>query len=174
MRSRAVRSRGVVLDQATTVDHAQPARQDRREIRVVRHDEQRRAALAIEIEEQLVDRLAGRAIEVAGRLVGEEQRRLEHHGAGERDALLLAAGQLARPVGEAMREPDAAEDVITIPAITPPTIAVMSVMAIPVNCAPITLGTTTMPQSPPNSPGIPCRLCTPQVSISFSLDSSMG
>jgi len=37
----------------------------------VRDHEQRRAALAIEIEEQLVDRLARRAVEVAGRLVGE-------------------------------------------------------------------------------------------------------
>ena len=82
-----------------------------RELGVVRDDEQRRAALAVELEEQLVDRLAGRAIEVAGRLVGEQQRRLEHHRARERHALLLAAGQLARPVREAVREADAAEDV---------------------------------------------------------------
>jgi hypothetical protein len=54
--------------------------------------------------EQLVDRLAGRAIGVAGRLVGQEQRRLEHHRAGERDAA-LAARQLARPVGEAFTSP---------------------------------------------------------------------
>jgi hypothetical protein len=69
----------------------EPPRHQRREIRVVRDHEQGRSALAVQLEEQIVDRLAGRAVEVAGGLVGEEQRRLEDHRARERDALLLAA-----------------------------------------------------------------------------------
>src|SRR5207237_9386160 len=41
---------------------------------------------------------------VAGRLVGEQARRLGHHGARERAALTLAAGELARQVLDARAE----------------------------------------------------------------------
>ena len=40
----------------------------------------------------------GVRIEVAGRLVGEQQARRVGDGAGDRHALLLAAGELRRPV----------------------------------------------------------------------------
>jgi hypothetical protein len=50
-------------------------------------------ALAVErIAEQRHDFLAGVAVEVAGRLVGEDQARLVDQRPGDRDALLLAAG----------------------------------------------------------------------------------
>lgn len=39
-------------------------------------------------------------------LVGEEHRGPRHHGSGDGDALLLPAGQLARPVPEAITEPE--------------------------------------------------------------------
>ena len=47
-------------------------------------------------EQQLDDRVAGRGVEVAGRFVGEEQRRIVGQRARNRDALLLAAGELRR------------------------------------------------------------------------------
>ncbi len=42
----------------------------------------------------------GAAVEGAGRLVGEDDAAAIHQRPGDRDALLLAAGQLARPVIE--------------------------------------------------------------------------
>ena len=48
-------------------------------------------------------------VEVAGRLVGEEQRRLVHQRAGDGDALLLAAGELARQVVLAVGQADGGE-----------------------------------------------------------------
>ena len=56
------------------------------------------------VPQQLEDLAAGLRVEVAGRLVGEEDRRPRDERARERDALLLAAGELGRamraPVGE--------------------------------------------------------------------------
>ena len=48
-------------------------------------------------------------VEVAGGLVGEDQRRLDHQGAGDGHALHLAARQLVGPVRAAMREADRVE-----------------------------------------------------------------
>jgi acyl-CoA thioesterase-1 len=72
----------------------------------VGHQHQRRAVLAVEVEQQIRHRLAGLAIEIAGRFVGEQQLGRAGEGACDRDALLLAAGQLARVVLEAMAQPD--------------------------------------------------------------------
>ena len=51
---------------------------------------------------------AGRAVEVAGRLVGEDQGGIGDERPGDRDALLLAAGQLGRLVVEPVAEARAA------------------------------------------------------------------
>ena len=59
---------------------------------------QRRAVLAIEPEHQVGDFDAGGAVEIAGGLVGHQQLRLAGERARDRDALLLAAGELARIV----------------------------------------------------------------------------
>lgn len=54
---------------------------------------ERSAALsADEVEELSEHRVGGVLVEVAGRLVGEHQRRLVGERAGDRDALLLTAG----------------------------------------------------------------------------------
>jgi hypothetical protein len=51
--------------------------------------------------------LAQLAVEGAERLVHEQDRGLDHHGAGERHALLLAAGELAhRAVREVLEADD--------------------------------------------------------------------
>ncbi len=49
---------------------------------------------------------AGRVVEIAGRLVGEQDLRVVGERADDRDALLLAAGEPRRAVAEARGEPD--------------------------------------------------------------------
>ena len=55
--------------------------------------------------------LATRAgVEVARRLVGEDQIRPGSQGAGDGDALLLATGELTRAMGQAVAEADGLDD----------------------------------------------------------------
>ena len=63
-----------------------------RQRRIVRHQYQRGAALLVAGEQELDDLTAGRLVEIAGRLVGDENRRMWRERARQRDALLLAAG----------------------------------------------------------------------------------
>ena len=53
--------------------------------------------------QQLEDLVARLAIEIAGRLVAQQQRRVGDDGAGDADALFLAARQLARDSGSRAR-----------------------------------------------------------------------
>src|SRR5690606_41659207 len=69
-----------------------------------------RARLAVELEEQVFDAVARVVVEVARRLVGEEDGRAADERAGDGDALLLAAGELRRVVVEAVAEADAVEE----------------------------------------------------------------
>ena len=52
--------------------------------------------------QQIDNRFAGAAVQVSGRLIREDQPRLGDNGAGQRNALLLAAGKLARIMGQTM------------------------------------------------------------------------
>src|SRR6187200_785505 len=69
---------------------------------------------------ELVDRLAQQGehvgarlrVEVAGRLVGEDNRGFRDQGAGDRDPLLLAAGELRGAMGAAILEADGADQLI--------------------------------------------------------------
>ena len=74
----------------------------RRQLRIVRHEHQRRLARAVDVEQQLDDLVAGGAVEIAGRLVGEQDRRIVRQRARDRDALLLAARELRRIVMAAL------------------------------------------------------------------------
>ena len=67
------------------------------------------APLDVQLLEQVHHRFAVLRVEVAGRLVGEQDRRLAAHGAGDGDALLLTAGELAGQVLGAVRHADALE-----------------------------------------------------------------
>ena len=80
-----------------------------RGVRIVRHHDDRLAVLAVERLQQVEDLVAGLAIEVAGRLVAQQQRRIGDDRAGDADALLLAAGELARVVLRAVAEADDVE-----------------------------------------------------------------
>ena len=65
--------------------------------------------VAVELGQQLHDLVAATRVEVAGRLVGEHHVGLGDDGAGDRHALLLAAGELARVVALPARQPDLGE-----------------------------------------------------------------
>ena len=79
--------------------------------RVVRdHDDGQVAARCSSAAQQIEDGLAAARVEVAGRLVGEQQHRIGHQRAGDGDALLLAARQLGgAPVGGAAGDADLLE-----------------------------------------------------------------
>src|SRR5207253_1177884 len=79
------------------VAHLQLARELAGQFGAVRHHDQDRVLLAVQVEQQLPDRLGRAPVEVAGRLVGQHQGRVVDQGAGHRHALPLAAGQLGRP-----------------------------------------------------------------------------
>jgi hypothetical protein len=76
---------------------------------VVRHHHDGLAVLAVERLQQVEDLVAGLAVEVARRLVAEQQRRVGDDGARDADALLLAARELPRvvPRGRPGRRPSA-------------------------------------------------------------------
>ena len=71
---------------------------------VVRGHERGAGLLADETKELLEHDVRGRLVEVAGGLVGEDERVLVGERACHGDTLLLAAGQLGRAVGEALAE----------------------------------------------------------------------
>ncbi len=70
-----------------------------RDPRVVGDDDDRRAG-AVDLAKYLEDALGRRCVEVAGRLVGEQQIGLGGERASNRRALLLAARELVGQVGE--------------------------------------------------------------------------
>ena len=63
-------------------------------------------ARLIQLGEQGHDFVAGARIEVARRLVGQNDVRIVDQGAGNGHALLLAAGQLRRPMAEPIAQAD--------------------------------------------------------------------
>ncbi len=77
----------------------------------MRDEHERRAALAIEPKHQLRHLQPARIVEIAGGLVGHQQLRLAGEGAGDRHALLLAAGKLLRIMRPPPGEADAVEPV---------------------------------------------------------------
>src|SRR5205814_3965566 len=62
---------------------------------IVRHEEDRFAVTG-QLFEDVDDVRAGLLIEISGRLVGQDQRRIVHQSAGDGDALALSAGELVR------------------------------------------------------------------------------
>ena len=84
------------------VDEAQGAR-------VVRHHDDRLAEVVLELAQQREDRLGVARVEIAGRLVGDDQIGIGDDGARDGDALLLAARERARVVVEPLVEADDAQ-----------------------------------------------------------------
>ena len=79
------------------------------QVGVVGDQHQGGARLLVQLEQQVGDRGAGVGVEVARRLVGEEDARPMDEGPRQSDALLLAAGKLDRVMAEAVAEADAVE-----------------------------------------------------------------
>ena len=93
---------GVVpLDQTVAQMHRAPG--VRGDVALVRDQNDGVAAL-IQIFEQRHDFFAGFGIEVAGRFVGQNDRRIVHQRARDRDALTLTAGQFVRLVMNAIAQ----------------------------------------------------------------------
>ena len=67
-------------------------------MRIVGHHDDGLAMVAIEDAQEFEDLIAGLPIEVAGRLVTEQEHRIAHDRPRDPDALFLAAGQLTRIV----------------------------------------------------------------------------
>jgi hypothetical protein len=85
------------LLQPTVAQHADFVG-DRERLLLVVRDQQRRRAVALQDRAQLrAEPLAQLDVEARERLVEQQQPRIRRERAGERDALLLAAGQLVRP-----------------------------------------------------------------------------
>ena len=80
----------------------------RRDVGVVR-DHEDRVARAVQLAEKFHDDGFVGFVEIAGGLVGEDQLGLIDQGAGDRDALLLAAGELRGEMREAVAEADATQ-----------------------------------------------------------------
>src|SRR6185503_11780312 len=76
---------------------------------VVRHHDDRLAELHVELLEERQHFGRRLAVEVAGRLVGDDQLRIGDEGARDCHALLLAAGELRGVVFRAVGEPDQAQ-----------------------------------------------------------------
>ncbi len=68
--------------------------------RIVRRDDRRELTFPVHLAKQIVQRVGGVLVEVAGGLVGEEQRRGHDQRPRDGDTLLLAAGQHARAMLE--------------------------------------------------------------------------
>src|ERR1039458_9172622 len=77
------------------IAQAQDSPTARGELHIVRHQHAGELMLAVQLLDQRKDRLGGFSVEIAGGLVGQQQLGISDEGAGEADALLLAAAQLA-------------------------------------------------------------------------------
>ena len=72
-------------------------------------DQNDRAPFGVKLFEQRQDFVAALAVQGAGGLVGENHRRIVHQGAGNGDALLLAAGKFRGTMRGAVAEAEARE-----------------------------------------------------------------
>src|SRR5215203_1524512 len=102
---------GGVADDLPVLQRDQPVRVGGGD-RVVGDHHHRLVELVDRLAQQLHHVGAGFGVEVAGRLVGEDDSRFADQGAGDRDALLLAAGELRRTVGAAVIEPDGGDQLV--------------------------------------------------------------
>ena len=91
------------------VAHADDAVADGADLGVVRDEHDGLTALLVEAAQERQHVGRHRRVEVSGRLVGKDQGRLVHQAARDRDALLLAAGELHRPMVRALGQADPSE-----------------------------------------------------------------
>src|SRR3954471_676415 len=90
------------------VAHVDDALRRARQLLVVRDDDDRRA-VAIHLREQLDHLRSGFRVELTRWVVGQKNPRPIRKSPGDRDALLLAAGELRRPVFATPAKPNVGE-----------------------------------------------------------------
>jgi hypothetical protein len=94
-----------VLEQAATIHQLHDAVAAPGQVVIVRDHQNRRALLRVDLAQQREHALGRLRVEVAGGLVGQDQRRIQSQRADDRHALLLPAGRVRRaavlPPGEA-------------------------------------------------------------------------
>ena len=84
----------------------------RREPLIVGSDQGGAALPPHQVEELTQDGVRGMLVEVAGRLIGQDQRRLVSERSRHSNPLLLAAGQLRGTMVEALREPQGSKELL--------------------------------------------------------------
>src|SRR5215510_6059204 len=90
------------------------------QIPVMGDEDQSPASFAARSREKRADLTCVLIVEVADRLVGEDERGIVDECPGNRDALLLAATQFRRPVPGAIAKTDRVEQLPGAPEIRPP------------------------------------------------------
>src|SRR5215469_8481616 len=100
------RSGGLRLLEQLPLLQVQRAACELRGLRIVRDHDDGLAVLAVEHLQESQDLIRGLAIEVPGRLIAHQQLRVGDQRPRDRDALLLAAGELLRFVLGAIGKPD--------------------------------------------------------------------
>ena len=83
---------------------------------VVRHHDNSQVVLAVQGAQERHDLGARLGIEIAGGLIGQQQRRSIYQRASDGDALLLATGKLCRAMFEAVIEPHALQRFVRAPS----------------------------------------------------------
>ena len=81
-------------------------------LRLVGHHDHRLPQVVDAAAQDLQDLVGGVGVQVAGGLVGEDDRRLAHERPGAGHALDLTAGELGRPVGQALPEADGVDHLV--------------------------------------------------------------
>ena len=85
-----------LLDREAKIHHEHVVRDVTHDAEIVRDEEIRDSEIALQVGHKIEDLRLHRHIERGDRLVGDEQARLQHQGACNRDALALAAGEHMR------------------------------------------------------------------------------
>ena len=87
-----------------------------KEIPVMGHQHQRRTLLAVQGKHQSHDGLTGGKVQTSGRLIGQDQARILHQRARNRDTLLFSPRHLGGPMGHAIAKPHAAQQAQALPS----------------------------------------------------------
>ena len=89
-------SDGPFLDHLAVLQHHHVVRQRAHHLQIVADEQVGEVVPLLQVAQQVDDLRLHRHVERAGRLVEQHELRLQHHGAGDGDALALAAGELVR------------------------------------------------------------------------------
>ncbi len=104
------------LDDSSSLNDRDPVADALDDFHLMGDEENRQPELAVDVEQQVEDRLGRLWVERARRLVAEQDVRLVREGTGDGDTLLLSARQLLRIMFPMLRQPDDIEIFVdTIP-----------------------------------------------------------